>query len=839
MNPTTVRPWFKNDYKRPRHYLSETKVKNFELLAFCLMLLFSLTAPLMSVVGSGQAQTTLQSTKAGNTSFTSTSNQSFLLRGASNYSLTIESSTGGSTNPPAETYTQDSGTNLDVTATPDNGYTFDHWLLDGNNASNNNPYTVTFDSNHTLQPVFTQGGTAQYTLTVQTQLSGSENAIPMSLSESDTFQLSVASLSENDILWGVAAGKVNGTGSGQGTLSVSPPGTSPISVPFTNTYNVTGTVDKNGNASLAIAEVTTNAPLVINITGGNSQMSYTRPIYVGGLTFTDEYRNYWIMLQNGYQETVPFPSKYPQVQGQTIITVGGTGPSTRTLGVNQSDWAQYNVSMGAYNGTIPSGFVEVQSGNLSVTGVSGSNATLSILAQYKDGTSNTMTFQIDVNTGEATSSGPNFFLIAAGLGVGEDENNFKMNGTSTWQYNGQNRPTLYSNSTIGDYIWDQTTGLLIYANLPQYIEGSTTLNATMTLQLIDTNAFSAITQYTLAIQSSTGGSTIPTGTFTKSAGNTLTVTATPNSSYWFDHWLLDGANAGNSNPITVTFNSAHTLQPVFTQGQLNRVVGVNQNDWAKYSVSWQAGTPPPFSSVTSIRATVAAVSGTALTISTTMQLTNGTAMPSSPFTIDVNTGQGGTTTSLNTAVIASGLNQGDLVFTSPQSFLPNAQITDVTTWTQNGFNRTAVHFKSNTLGEYWWDRDTGILLYAEVSVNLGTSSTTATLMLTGTNRFSGGSASSGLPSFPLPLIAGVAAAVIALIVAAIALRRHRKHAAHVETVKPEVSEKTAEPETKPVELPKAVEPKIPAKLAFCSECGEKLPNPSAKFCPFCGSRLND
>jgi hypothetical protein len=736
------------------------------------------------------------------------------------YSLTIESSTGGSTDPPVETYTQDAGTTLAVTANPDSGYTLAQWLLDGANAGNSNPITVTFTSNHTLQPVFTQGGTAQYTLTIQTQLSGSQNAIPISLSESDTFQLSVTPLSENDIQWGVAAGKINGTGSGQGTISVSPSWTSPISVPFTNTYNVTGTVDKNGNASLDIAEVTTNAPLLINITSQPTQQTNITPqqqlIYVGTLTRTDNSRSYGILLQNGYQETVPFPSYY-QIQGQAVITVGGTGPSTRTAGVNPGDWAQYNVSMGTYNGTIPSGFVEVQSGNLSVTGVSGSNVALNILGQYKNGTSSTMTFQLDVNTGEATS-GPNFFLIAAGLGAGEDENNFKMNGTSTWQYNGQNRPTPYSNSTIGDYIWDQTTGLLIYAKLPQYQEDSTTLNATMTFQLVDTNAFSAITQYTLTIQSSTGGSTIPTGTFTKNAGTTLTVTATPNSSYTFDHWLLDGANAGNNNPITVTFNSAHTLQPVFTQGQLNRVVGVNQNDWAQYSVSWQAGTPSPFSSVTGIKVTVAAVSGTTLTISTTMQLTNGTTMPSSPFTIDVNTGQGGTTTSLNTAVIASGLNQGDLVFTSPQSSLPNAQITDVTTWTQNGFNRTAVHFKSNTLGEYCWDRDTGILLYAEVSVNLGTSSTTATLMLTGTNRFSGGSAPGGLPTSILPLVAVAAAVVIALILAAIVLRRHHRkpHAQPAETVKPEAPEKTVEPEAKPVEPQKTVEARA-TKLINTSE----------------------
>jgi hypothetical protein len=76
----------------------------------------------------------------------------------STYLLTIESSTGGSTDPPAETYTQNAETTLAVTAYPDNGYTLNHWLLDGVNVGSRNPLTVAFNSNHVLQPVFTQSG---------------------------------------------------------------------------------------------------------------------------------------------------------------------------------------------------------------------------------------------------------------------------------------------------------------------------------------------------------------------------------------------------------------------------------------------------------------------------------------------------------------------------------------------------------------------------------------------------------------------------------------------------------------------------------------------------------
>lgn len=247
---------------------------------------------------------------------------------------------------------------------------------------------------------------------------------------------------------------------------------------------------------------------------------------------------------------------------------------------------------------------------------------------------------------------------------------------------------------------------------------------------------------------------------------------------------------GTTLVATLDHLSLYSIAMPLSTSPSNRTAGVNQGDWAEYSVSWQTGAPSSFSSMTGIKITVVAISGTTLTLSITMQLKNGTTTSPSQFTLDINTGQSNTTSGLVMGVIASGLNQDDLVFTSTQSALPNAQITDVTTWTRNGFNRNAVHFKSNTLGEYYWDRDTGILLYAEVPVQSGTSFT-ATATLTGTNRFSGGSAPGGLPTSMLPLVAVAAAVVIALILAAIVLRRHHRkpHAQPAETVKPEAPEK--------------------------------------------------
>jgi hypothetical protein len=70
-----------------------------------------------------------------------------------NYTLTITTTTGGTTSPAPGNHVYPSGTNVLVTATPQSGYNFDHWELDGLNVGSTNPYTVTMNANHTLHAV--------------------------------------------------------------------------------------------------------------------------------------------------------------------------------------------------------------------------------------------------------------------------------------------------------------------------------------------------------------------------------------------------------------------------------------------------------------------------------------------------------------------------------------------------------------------------------------------------------------------------------------------------------------------------------------------------------------
>ncbi len=50
---------------------------------------------------------------------------------------------------------------------------------------------------------------------------------------------------------------------------------------------------------------------------------------------------------------------------------------------------------------------------------------------------------------------------------------------------------------------------------------------------------------------------------TYACNTTVEVTAIPDSCYEFDHWELDGENAGTINPIEVLMNSNHTLHAIF------------------------------------------------------------------------------------------------------------------------------------------------------------------------------------------------------------------------------------------------------------------------------------
>lgn len=62
-----------------------------------------------------------------------------------------------------------------------------------------------------------------------------------------------------------------------------------------------------------------------------------------------------------------------------------------------------------------------------------------------------------------------------------------------------------------------------------------------------------------------------TGGGTYESGSTVTATATPNSGYVFSHWLVNGANAGSSNPISGTLDADTTVTAIFEKSGVNNI----------------------------------------------------------------------------------------------------------------------------------------------------------------------------------------------------------------------------------------------------------------------------
>ena len=73
---------------------------------------------------------------------------------------------------------------------------------------------------------------------------------------------------------------------------------------------------------------------------------------------------------------------------------------------------------------------------------------------------------------------------------------------------------------------------------------------------------------TLTISASTGGTTNPTpGTYIYGNGESVTVTATPDSGCYFNYWVLDETKVYD-NPVTVTMDSDHDLKAHFTRASM-------------------------------------------------------------------------------------------------------------------------------------------------------------------------------------------------------------------------------------------------------------------------------
>jgi len=78
-----------------------------------------------------------------------------------------------------------------------------------------------------------------------------------------------------------------------------------------------------------------------------------------------------------------------------------------------------------------------------------------------------------------------------------------------------------------------------------------------------------IVYYDVLIWTSAGGSVNPSGIITVKAGTKITVTATPNSGYILDYWLVNDVNTGNTNPLGATIDRQNfSINAIFKESEV-------------------------------------------------------------------------------------------------------------------------------------------------------------------------------------------------------------------------------------------------------------------------------
>jgi len=529
-------------------------------------------------------------------SATKLSNEANVTVNPRTHTLTIITTAGGTTNPASGTYTYIEGTNVQVSASPNENYTFVYWELDGSYNGTNNPTTVLMNTNHTLKAVFAM---ITYTLTITTATGGTTSPAPGTHTYASGASVNVTALPsvnyffDHWVLDGSPAGTANPisvlmnnnrtlqavfslinytlaiTTTIGGTTNPAP-GTytyasgSSVNVTATpyNNYkfvrwqldgsNVTDnpiTVQMNGNHTLnAVFQLLTYRLTIVSSTGGTMDLGPGVHVYTNGTSVSvtaipDTYYvlDYWLLDGNNNGSSNPFTVL--MMDDHTLQPVFAHVNYTLTISATTGGTTNplpgtYTYSGGttvAVNATPSAGY---RFDHWVFDSVAGSWPNpVSILMNSSHTLRavfvETHTLTISVSQGGTTNPAP---------------------GTYTYD-----NPTNVSLQAIpnANYFFDHW----VYDGVDKGSQNPIIVHVGSSHSLY---AFFSLINYTLTIQTTTGGNTSPSpGTHVYSNGTAVGVTATPNMNYVLDYWELGGVNVGSASPYTVTMNQNRTLKAFF------------------------------------------------------------------------------------------------------------------------------------------------------------------------------------------------------------------------------------------------------------------------------------
>ncbi len=502
------------------------------------------------------------------------------------YTLLVEISGLGNTNPAAGSHQYSQGTMVNISATPSSGWVFNNWLLNGTNIGASTPYSLTMDANYNLTAVFTEIPPTQYQLHVQISGQGTTNATGDTLYNAGT---SVTVLAAPSSGWSFSNWLLNGT-------SVGP--TNPYTVYMNNNYNLTAVFTEtpshifadgfeSGNFNAWTGTATT--------TGGSTAVS-TNIVHSG--TYSAQFtansgtgarRAYSYINLNNLPELyarayIYIPSSLSLSSGQSLWLIqfaDATNAVMASYGIRADAsgirWAvqsgNWPYALGSPGPTISGWYLVEAYFTHATTGktlvLSVDEAEVASLNQNTAGANNVAiarygigyyagTSALTIYVDDVTIDSQATPAVKYALTIGVQGSGSTNPGVGTYQYDAGSVASVAANASVG---WQFDGWLLNGTSWGSANPCSLTMNANYSLTAVFTEI--PPIQYNLHVQVSGSGSTNATGDALYNSGSSVAVLASASSGWSFSHWLLNGTNIGSVNPYTLIMNNNYNLTAVF------------------------------------------------------------------------------------------------------------------------------------------------------------------------------------------------------------------------------------------------------------------------------------
>jgi len=129
------------------------------------------------------------------------------------------------------------------------------------------------------------------------------------------------------------------------------------------------------------------------------------------------------------------------------------------VGVKQGDWIEYNVTV---TGNVPEEH-NVTRSKIEIISVEGKKLYIKITSIYSNGTKETVTSNLNLETGQIGDA----FIIPANLDNGDaflkNEDTITISGVEERTYAGANRNVVYATTLQTMFYWDRSTGVIVEA----------------------------------------------------------------------------------------------------------------------------------------------------------------------------------------------------------------------------------------------------------------------------------------------------------------------------------------------------------------------------------------